>query len=109
MRAASSKHMDRFHCSSSQVGTILATIMCLALALGFVVLGGWLIVCGFGAALGALFTGHGLAIVILLTLGFTSLAIAMGLCAVPIVLINRSRTRKMICQWEMRQKQWKGN
>ncbi len=63
MRVASSKHMNCRHCSSSQVGTIPATVMCLALALGFVILGGGLIIYGFGAALGALFTGHGQAIV----------------------------------------------
>lgn len=101
--------LDQLHFASSRRGTILATIICLALALGFVLLGGWLLVCGCGALLGAIFTGHGQAIVVLMILGFTCLAVAMGLSAVPIVLMNRRRSQDMVREWEVRQKQLKDN
>ena len=99
---------DRFHLAWSRSVAILATIICLALSLGFALLGGWLVVCGVGALLGALFIGHGQTIVVLVTLGLTSLAVAVGLCAVPIVLINRSRSQDMVREWKMHPEQLKG-
>jgi hypothetical protein len=59
--------------------------------------------------LGAFFVGHGEAVAILMTLGIGSLFVAVVLCAVPIVLIDRVRSRDMIREWELQQKQLKGD
>ncbi len=109
MRTTFFTNVDRFHIASSQIGMLLATVVCLTFALGFALLGGWLIVCGFGAVIGVFFTGHGLVVAAMVALGLVSLAVAIVLCAVPILLlITHNRTQETIRDWEMWHKNLKG-
>jgi hypothetical protein len=95
--------------ATSRNYAILAAVLIAVMGLGFVLLGGWLIACGFGATLGALFSDHVSVVVVILALGIGCLTVAVGLFTVSFMLLNRSRTQRMIREWEMRQKQWKAS
>jgi hypothetical protein len=109
MSPTSTNEIGRYQGASRQVGTILATIICLVLSAVFVVVGGWLIVRGFGAVFGALFVGRGEAIVLLLALGFTGLLVAGAFGGVALWLIQRMRSRELIRKWETQQDSWKAS
>ncbi len=73
----------------SRRGTILASVICLPLAVAFALLGCCLIALGLASVIGMFWVGHVEVSGIFVLLGFISLIIAVGICAVPIVLVIR--------------------
>lgn len=106
MGHSSTNHAAWFQGGLSHVGRILVTIACWTLAVGFVFLGGWLIVCGFGGILAAWFVGHLDVSAIIIGLGFACQLAAMALIAVPILMSSRRHSRDMMRQWKSLQDQW---